>query len=186
MKKHLLSLVMAVSATGFSQLQAQDAAPAKLSPLQVAVEVENVSRDRGENTRSETKRLKITIQNPNKEAVAGKLNWKMLGRDIQSRDLKAVGGDVAQVNLAPGESKVVEGAPVVFTEKEGKTTGKPGKKGSKPKTTPDTGVDYKGYFVEINDAKDTVIGSAYSPGMKDDARDLYVRPASKPAPKKKK
>ena len=154
-------------------------------PLVVTVEVENVSRDRDDNSSSETKRLKITLQNRNKEAVAGDLNWKLLGRDVQSRDLKAVGTDVAKVNLAPGETKTIEGAPIVFTQKEGKTTKKSGKKGGS-KTAPDTGVDYKGYFVEIHDAQNNLLGSAYSPGMKENARDLFVRPASKPPAKKKK
>ena len=178
-------MVLAALAGFSARLEAQGVAPANATPLVVTVEVVNVSRDRGDNTKSETKSLKITLQNRNKEAVAGNLNWKLLGRDVQSRDLKAVGGDVAKVNLAAGETKVIEGAPVVFTEKEGKTTKKGGKKGG-TKTAPDTGVDYKGYFVEIHDEKNTLLGSAYSPGMKDDARDLFVRPASKPPAKKKK
>ena len=183
-QRHFLHLMLAALAGAFSVVQAQDAAPAKAADLIVSVEVENVSRDRGDNSTTETKRLKITVQNRNKEAVTGNLNWKMLGRDVQSRDLKAVGGDVAKVDLGPGESKVIEGAPVAFTQKEGKTTKKGGKKGG-TKTAPDTGVDYKGYFVEIYSGE-TLIGSAYSPGMKDDARDLFVRPASKPPAKKKK
>lgn len=186
MKSRLFIPMLVAALAGIpARIDAQDAASAKATPLVVTVEVENVSRDRGENSTSETKRLKITVQNRNKEAVAGNLNWKLLGRDVQSRDLKAVGGDVAKVNLAAGETKVIEGVPVVFTEKEGKTTKKGGKKGG-TKTAPDTGVDYKGYFVEIHDANNTLLGSAYSPGMKDDARDLFVRPASKPPAKKKK
>jgi hypothetical protein len=179
-----LHLILAALAGAFSFVQAQSAPPAKAAELIVSVEVENVSRDRNDNSTTETKRLKITVQNRNKEAVAGNLNWKMLGRDVQSRDLKAVGGDVAKVNLAPGESKVIEGVPVAFTEKEGKTTKTKGKKGG-TKTAPDTGVGYKGYFVEIHSG-DALIGSAYSPGMKEAARDLFVRPASKPPAKKKK
>lgn len=177
----VLSLGLAILAGSTNLAHAQP----NTIPLVVSVEVENVSRDRTDNSSSETKRLKITIENRNKEAVTGKLNWKLLGRDVQSRDLKAVGSDVTDVSLAAGESKVIEGSPVVFAQKEGKTTKKGGKKGGS-KTAPDTGVDYKGYFVEVNDETNVVIGSAYSPGMKENAKDLFIRPASQPGGKKKK
>ncbi len=183
--RFLLSLLLVAFVGAPTRIQSQAAAPAKLADLIVSVDVENVSRDRGDHSTTATKRLKITVQNRGKETVTGNLNWKLLGRDVQSRDLKAVGGDVTKVRLNAGESKDIQGGPVVFTQKEGKTTKKPGKK-SGVKTAPDTGVDYKGYFVEIHDGKGALIGSAYSPGMKEAARDLFVRPASKPQAKKKK
>ncbi|MFM7180591.1 MAG: hypothetical protein ACKO2G_03885 [Verrucomicrobiales bacterium] len=184
MKHRFFSVLLAAVAASLPNLQAQEAAPVK-QDVQVTAEVENVSRDNRGDSHTETKRLKITLHNRSKEPVTGSMNWKLLGRDVQSRDLKAVGGDVAKVNLAGGETKVIEGVPVAFIQKEGKTTKKSGKKGGS-KTAPDTGVDYKGYFVEVYDAKDELIGGAYSPGMKDEARDLFVRAASKPPVKKKK
>ncbi len=166
-------MCLAIVSLAVPQATAQDAAPARLNLLQVKVEVDNVDRERTDASVTQTKRLKIILENRNKEEATGKIEWKLVGKNLETRDLVAMGGDEIAYKLAPGETKDFETSSVTFVEKKAKkSTGKNAKK------TPDTGEDYKGYFVEVQDKDGKLIGSAYSPGMKESAKDLFA-PAKK-------
>lgn len=174
MKRRVLLPLFGLLSLALPHAFAEESAPARLNLLQVKVDVENVDRERSDNTTSQTKRLKITLENRNKEEVTGKIEWKLVGKNLESRDLVAMGGAEIDYKLAPGQTKDFETPSVTFTEKKAKRSNN-----KNAKKTPDTGEDYKGYFVEVEDKDGKLVGSAYSPGMKEGAKDLFVQPGKK-------
>lgn len=139
--------------------------------VEIDVSVKSLGSESKVRSRTSKRILVVRIENDDDVAYNGlELEWRVAGRDINTRKTRIVATGAESVNLPADEEIEVETGSFSFTTTEGKVErvkkkGSGNNKKSRQKVHPDTGMRYSGYAVILKkDGK--VIAEAGTPGMR--------------------